>query len=476
MSVAQIMINGRERETDRERDVINPANETEVIGKVAMGTKEDVDVAIASAEAAFPSWSDVPLQDKVNMAKKVVELLRPRVEELTSLFVRESGKTLVEAKIDVSRSIDVIAETPDALASWYDIQDYSSDVQKVKLLRRPRGVTAIITPWNSPVILTMKRVMPALLTGNTLVVKPPTNCPLTIVEILKVLTDCFPPGVINTVTGSGGDIGDALIADERIKTISFVGGTETGKRIMELSAFALKRLHLELGGNDPAIILEDALLDRDNITKIKNGILRNAGQVCSAIKRIYVHESKYEELLEKLAKAFAETVVGEGIHPDATMGPLNNKNQYDFVQSLIEHTKREGGVVTHYGQKLNEEKWDKGYYMLPAIVTNVEQTSRIVQEEQFGPVIPILPFANIDDVIEKANDSPFGLRASIWTEDEAKALELSRKLVSGAIFHNNHTIFKDLRLDFPGSKQSGLGSETLHNGFEHFTDAYGFAN
>src|SRR5699024_1715148 len=293
------------------------------------------------------------------------------------------------AKIDVSRSVDVIEETPDALEEWYEEVDYSNKVQKVKLLRRPRGVTAIITPWNSPVILTMKRVIPAVLTGNTIIVKPATNCPLTITEMLRVLAESFPPGVINIVTGSGGSIGDSLIADDRIKTISFVGGTETGKRIMEQSASSLTRLHLELGGNDPAIILEDALLDKDNIKKIKDGVLRNAGQVCSAIKRIYVHENRYDELIDKLGRAFNEVIVGEGIHPDSTMGAMNNDAQLAYVKELIKDSEKHGGEVTFYGVKLNEEKWDKGHFLRPAIVTGVDHNSRIVKEEQFGPVIPI---------------------------------------------------------------------------------------
>src|SRR5699024_6746395 len=249
--------------------------------------------------------------------------------------------------------------------------DLSSEKQHVKVLRRPRGVTAIITPWNSPVILTIKRVVPAILTGNTVVVKPATNCPLTISEFLKELAETFPPGVINIVTGAGREVGDVLISDSRIKTISFVGGTETGKQIMERSSSTLKKLHLELGGNDPAIVLEDADLNDENITKLKNGVLRNAGQVCSAIKRIYVHESRYYELLDKLGRKFNQVIVGEGIHPDSTMGAMNNEGQLNYVQELIEDTVTTGGQVNFYGTKLNEEKWEKGHFMLPAIATNV---------------------------------------------------------------------------------------------------------
>lgn len=476
MALAEVFINGSTIDINQKHPVNNPAFHSEVVGEVAMASEAIVNDAIEAADKAFLKWAEVPLQAKSALVKQAISSLRLRVEELTSLFVRESGKTLVEAKIDISRSIDVIEITPETLKEWYEVQDYSNEVQTVKLLRRPRGVTTIITPWNSPVILTMKRVIPALLTGNTVVVKPATNCPLTITTILTELAKTLPPGVLNIVTGSSKDIGDSLFENERIKTISFVGSTKTGKHIIEKSSNTIKRLHLELGGNDPAIILDDVVLDEDNITKIKNGILRNAGQVCSAIKRIYVHESRYDELLNKLGRAFNKVIVGEGIHPDSTMGAINNKGQLNYVNELIEDTKKNGGVVQHFGQKLNGEKWDKGYFILPAIATNVTQQSRIIQEEQFGPIIPILKFENIDTAIAQANDSPYGLRASIWTENEQMAMELSKRIQAGAIFHNNHTIFKDLKLDFPGVKESGLGNETLHNGFEHFTESFGFAN
>lgn len=475
-AVADLFINGSMLESKAKKTVVNPADIEEVIGEVGMAENEDVKSAINSATEAFKTWPNVSIEQKSDMARKAAEKLKPRIEELTSLFVRESGKTLIEAKIDIQRSIQVIEETPDALEDWYKEQDLSNEVQKVKLLRRPRGVTAIITPWNSPVILTIKRVIPAILSGNTVVVKPATNCPLTISHFLEALAESFPPGVVNIVTGSGQKVGNVLATDPQIKTISFVGGTDTGKEIMELSSSTLKKLHLELGGNDPAIILDDALLDDENITKIKNGILRNAGQVCSAIKRIYVHHTKYDELIKKLSASFSRVIVGEGIHPETTMGSMNNRNQLTYVQELIEDSIKNGAKVEHFGIKLNKEKWDKGNFMLPTIVTNVTQNSRIVQEEQFGPVIPILKFTNESEVIEQANDTVYGLRASIWTEDIDRALEMSKSIEAGAVFHNNHTVFSDLRLDFPGVKESGIGIETLHNGFEHFTDSYGFAN
>lgn len=472
----KILINGEWITLSKCKDVINPAFTSEIVGYLGMASKQNVNQAISAAEEAFKSWSQTSLDDRIERIHQVWERLKDRVDEYTTLFVRENGKTLVEGKIDIQRCIQILKEMPDSLKQWYEPIDLSSSAQHVEVRRRARGVTAIITPWNSPMILTFKRVIPALLTGNTVVFKPATDCPLTIMTFMKELAACLPPGVLNVVTGSGGMIGDCIAKDERVRTIAFVGSTDTGKVLMEKSSSTLKKLNMELGGNDPAIILEDVVLDKGAITKLRNGVLKGAGQVCSAIKRIYVHESRYEELLEKLSKEFSKVCVGEGIHPDVTMGPLNNQTQFQYIKDLINRAEKNGAKVEYFGKKLNEDKWDSGYFMLPAIVTAVNQESEIVRVEQFGPVIPIMPFTNIEQVIGYANDSEFGLRASIWTTDIEVAKKLADRIEAGAIFFNNHTIFKDLRLDFPGIKESGLSGETEYGGFEHFTDSYGFAN
>jgi acyl-CoA reductase-like NAD-dependent aldehyde dehydrogenase len=346
----------------------------------------------------------------------------------------------------------------------------------VQIRKRARGVAAIISPWNSPLILTFKRVIPAVLTGNTVVVKPATSCPLTIMTFLKVVASYFPDGVINVVTGSGGVIGDALCSDPRVRTIAFVGSTETGKEIMRAASGTVKKLYMELGGNDAAIVLADAKLDDEAIKRLRFGILRAAGQVCSAIKRVYVHESRYEEVFEKLKKEFSHIRVGNGIQPDVEMGPLNNKSQYDYVNGLIKRAAESGANVITGGIQLDPESWDQGYFIMPTIITGVDQQSEIVRAEQFGPVIPILSFSDVDEVVRLANDSEFGLRASVWTEDESLVEKLADRLEAGAVFHNNHTVFQDLHLDFPGLKESGLSRETRHCGLEYFADSYGLAN
>ncbi|MFS0575791.1 aldehyde dehydrogenase family protein [Sporosarcina sp. 179-K 3D1 HS] len=469
------LINGEWRTVDKTADVINPAHTHEVVGKVALCSNEVVNEAIESANQAFKEWSCSDINDRSDRMKKAAEELAQIVEENVTLYVRENGKALVEAKKDLLRCVDVMKGSAQELLEWWKPEKYM-DGQNVQIRRRPRGVTAIITPWNSPMVLTFKRVVPAVLAGNTVVVKPATNCPLTIMNFLKVLASHFPVGVINIVTGSGREIGDKLCSDSRVKTIAFVGGTETGKDIMKKSSSTLQKIFMELGGNDPAIILEDANLDKDAIERLKMGVLRAAGQVCSAIKRIYVHESRYDELVEKLTKSFERVVVGDGIQPDVTMGPLNNESQFNYVTGLLERTLQTGANVVTAGIQLDPETWDHGYFMLPSIVTGAQQDSEIVQAEQFGPVIPILSFSTNDQAVEMANDSQFGLRASIWTESEEKAIEVADRLEAGAVFHNNHTVFKDLRLDFPGLKESGLSRETRHGSLELFADSYGFGD
>ncbi|MDQ0243764.1 acyl-CoA reductase-like NAD-dependent aldehyde dehydrogenase [Bacillus fengqiuensis] len=475
MVSGKYLINGQWNELKETANVVNPANTSEVVGQVAICSEEIVDEAITAAEKAYETWSRSDVKDRVARMHAAAEELAKIIEENVTLFVRENGKTLVEAKKDLLRCVDVMKGAAAELLDWWKPQAIPGS-QKVQVRRRARGVTAVITPWNSPMILTFKRVIPAVLTGNTVVVKPATNCPLTIMTCLKVVADHFPPGVINIVTGSGKVIGDTLCSDSHVRTVAFVGSTETGKDIMKKSAGNLQKVYMELGGNDPAIILEDAYLDDAAIKRLKMGILRAAGQVCSAIKRVYVHESRYDEVVKKLTKEFERVVVGDGIQPDVTMGPLNNKAQFDYVSGLIERTAQSGAKVITAGIQLNPETWDQGYYMLPSIVTGADQQSEVVRAEQFGPVIPILPFSDVDEAVKLANDSEFGLRASVWTENEELALELADRLEAGAVFHNNHTVFSDLALDFPGLKESGVSRETRHCGLEFFADSYGFAD
>src|SRR5262249_54888087 len=251
------------------------------------------------------------------------------------------------------------------------------------------GVTAVISPWNSPVLLSFKRFVPAIATGNTVVLKPATYCPLTVLECARIFNNHLPSGVLNVVTGSGKIVGEKLATDERVRAIAFTGSTETGRRIMELGSRTVKKLFMELGGNDPALVLNDANLDDGTLARMTHAVLRAAGQVCIAIKRIYVHQSRYDELVGKLSQSFDRVVIGDGLAPETTMGPLNNKTQFDFVTDLINQCKNAGFTVLTKGRKLDPKTWYQGFFMLPSIVLGAEESHQIVRCEQFGPVVPV---------------------------------------------------------------------------------------
>lgn len=455
-------------------DVINPARFSEVVGQAPLCSELDVNNVLDTAQTAFKTWSRTAPEERAARLRDSARALRNALPELAALFVRENGKPLREAERDIRRSLELMELVAADLPEWWK-PTLIEERQPVWARRRPRGVTAVISPWNSPVLLSFKRVVPALAAGNTVVVKPASSCPLTVMQCAQIMRPHFPNGVLNVVIGSGSVAGEKLATDERVRTIAFTGSTETGKRIMELSARTVKKVFMELGGNDPALILKDAVLDRETIDRITNAVLRAAGQVCIAIKRIYVHESRFDELVEKLTQSFDRIVVGDGLMPETTMGPLNNKPQFDFVTGLIEQCRQKGLNIITKGQKLMPETWARGYFMLPSIVLGAGAQDEIVRCEQFGPIVPIMPFKDEDDAVNHANGTQYGLRASVWTANGKRAQELADRLEAGAVFWNNHGIFRDLHLEFPGIKQSGFSRESRMAALDHYADAYGFA-
>ncbi len=454
--------------------VINPARFSEVVGHVPIHTEADVDRKLDAASAAFKTWSLTPPEERAARLREAARALRNDLPALTTTFVRENGKPLREAEIDIRRSIELAELVATDLPGWLK-PELIERRQHVWARKRPRGVAAVVSPWNSPVLLSFKRVIPAIATGNTVVVKAATTCPLTLSRTVDILNTCFPPGVVSLVTGPGSTVGEKLVTDERVRTVAFTGGTETGRRVMELASRHVKKVFLELGGNDPALVLEDAILDNEAITRMTNAVLRAAGQVCIAIKRIYVHESRMDELVEKLGQSFERVVVGDGLLTETTMGPLNNKPQFDFVARLIDSSKTAGLTVLTRGQKLMPETWNLGFFILPSIVLGAKESDEIVRSEQFGPVVPVMPFKDDEEAVHRANSTEFGLRASVWTSSSARAQKLADRLEAGAVFHNYHGIFRDLHIDFPGVKQSGFSRESRWAALDHYADIYGFA-
>jgi acyl-CoA reductase-like NAD-dependent aldehyde dehydrogenase len=456
-------------------EVINPARFGEVVGRWPLSSEAEIDSVIGSAHASYESWSQTAPELRSRRLVDAAAALRQALPELIPLYVRENGKPLGEAERDLQRSIELLKLVATDLPAWWQ-PELIDHAQPVWARRRPRGVTVVISPWNSPVLLSFKRLVPALATGNTVIVKPAEQCPLTILRCIEILNSCLPTGILGAVTGLGAVAGEKLVADERVRTVAFTGSTRTGRRVMEVAARTVKKIFLELGGNDAAIVLHDAVLDDAVIGRMTNAILRASGQVCIAIKRIYVHESRFDELVHKLEARFDQTVVGDGLAPETTMGPLNNKMQFDFVTSLVDRCTRDGLTVVTKGRKLSPETWDNGLFILPSIILGAKHEHELVQCEQFGPAIPIMPFHSEDEAVKRANDTEYGLRASVWSANMERAQTLADRLEAGAVFFNSHGIFQDLHIEFPGIKQSGFGPYSRWAAMDHYTDIYGFAS
>jgi acyl-CoA reductase-like NAD-dependent aldehyde dehydrogenase len=454
--------------------VINPANFSDEVGQVRMCSAEDVDEVLGQAEIAFRTWSRTTPEDRASRLRAAALELRTALPDLANLFVRENGKPLREAEIDIRRSIELMEMIASDLVEWSK-PSIVDPQQPVYARRRARGVTTVISPWNSPVLLSFKRFIPAIATGNTVVVKPATQCPLTVIECARIINKHLPNGVLDVVTGPGSVVGEKLATDERVRAIAFTGSTETGRRIMELASRTIKKVFLELGGNDPALVLDDANLNDETISKVTHAILRAAGQVCIAIKRIYVHSSRYDELVDKLSRSFDQVIVGNGLDRETTMGPLNNKAQFEFVNRLIAQCEEGGLTVVRKGSKRDPQSWQEGYFILPSIVLDAKEDHAIVQCEQFGPVIPVMRYTNEEDALNRANRTVYGLRASVWTSNAERAEKLADQLEAGAVFWNNHGIFRDLHIEFPGIKQSGFSRESRSAALDHYVDTYGFA-
>jgi aldehyde dehydrogenase len=351
-----------------------------------------------------------------------------------------------------------------------DVQTFEDSAGRRVLSYDPVGLTTVITPWNWPVVLSVMKVTPALLAGNPVILKPAPNTPLVITEMMSVVASHLPAGVLSVVQGAA-EVGGALVSDPRVRRVSFTGSIATGRRVYAAAASTVKNITLELGGNDPAVILEDADLSPAVIDSLLDAMFITTGQVCMAIKRIYVHESRFAELRDALAQAGDRFVVGDGLDPTATLGPLNNKMQFDRVTHLTAAAKDRGAELIPLGHRSHGLEFDKGYFMMPALATGIDESVELVAEEQFGPIVPILPFGDDDEAIRRANDTEYGLCSSVWSSDEDRAFEVARQLQSGIGWVNQHGLAGlDFMLSAGGVKQSGFGREGGVDGMRGFTN------
>lgn len=478
----ELIIDGQWQAANQGRcyEVRNPANPYEIVGVAAKADKDDVDRAAEAAARAFPAWAALSFQERAVYLQEIAQRIVADEDELRArvrLFTREHGKILREATMEMTRLGDrfnFCASQAERLAT--DDVMHGPPFDTI-ITRQPRGVAALIVPWNWPLSILGAKLPQALIAGNTVVIKPAQRSPMAPVQTMRIMAEVLPPGVINVLTGSSSEIGDALVSHPLVSKVNFTGGVETGKHVMRVAADSLKPVTLELGGNDAALVLDDALLDAGAIQRMVMGTFMTTGQVCMAIKRIYVHESRYEELLDKFTAAVDRYVVGDGLDESVTMGPLNNPSQLNIVQDFIADARQAGATIHELGQIANEETYRKGYFQRPVVVTGADSSMKIVAQEQFGPAIAIMTFKSDEEAIKLANDSEFGLSSSVWTEDRERALKVARRLEAGYTYLNAHgPTLQDNRAPFGGFKQSGIGRNLGFEGIMEFLEPHSISS
>jgi len=439
-------------------DVINPATE-QVVAACPRADVAQANQAVAAAKAAFPAWAAKSIAERRALLMKLADAIDAHTQELAPLLTQEQGKPLGGAFFELmvaSANIRGIAahDLPPVVLK-------DNDEAKVVRVRSPLGVVAAITPWNFPVIMMVTKLAPALLAGNTIVVKPAPSTPLTSLRVGELCAEIFPAGVVNVIADAN-DLGGTLTSHPDVAKIAFTGSTATGRKVMASAAPTLKRLTLELGGNDAAIVLDD-VNPQEIAPKLFFAAMVNSGQVCLAAKRIYVPEKIYDAVCAELAKIASAAKVGNGLEEGVDFGPLQNRMQYEKVKAIIEDARAQGKVIAG-----GEPHAGPGFFIKPTIVSGLPDSARLVCEEQFGPVMPVLKYKTLDEAIARANSSEYGLGATVWSASNDRAYEVAMKLETGTVWINKHL---DLPPDVPygGTKQSGYGVELGQQGVEEFT-------
>lgn len=439
--------------------VINPAT-GQVFAEAPECSREQLDDAMRSAAEAFRTWSRDDARRRQAL-QDCAAAITAHAGDLAPVLTQEQGKPLAKAMEEIMGTAFWFQYTSTLEIPVEVIAD--DDARRIEIRRRPLGVVAAITPWNFPLILASWKIAPALLAGNTVVLKPSPFTPLSTLELGRILRDVLPPGVLNVVSG-GDALGGWMTAHPVPRKISFTGSVATGKKVAAAAAPDLKRLTLELGGNDPAILLAD--LDPKAVApRVFAGAFENCGQVCSAIKRVYVPEKLYAPLVEELAALARGVKVGNGMEDGTEMGPLNNEPQLRRVGELVADARARGARIAAGGERLGEQ----GYFFAPTIVADIADGSRLVDEEQFGPALPIVPYKTVEEAIEKANATHFGLSGSVWSADVERATEIARELECGTAWVNQHLAILP-NTPFGGAKWSGVGVENGTWGLLGFTE------
>jgi acyl-CoA reductase-like NAD-dependent aldehyde dehydrogenase len=461
MTPFALTIDGKSVPTATTFDVLNPADET-VVAACPEGTTQLIDAAIAAARRAFPQWSAVPDAERVAKLHAIADLIEQHHQELAELVIREQGKTLSGpgANLELGGATAWTRVTASLALPDQVIQDDKAG--KIVAHRKPIGVVGSITPWNWPLLIAVWHVMPAIRVGCTVVIKPSPFTPLSTLRLVELMNRILPPGVINVVTG-GPEVGTHLATHPGIDKIVFTGSIATGRKIMGSGAPTLKRMTLELGGNDAGIILPGTHID-PLLEKLFWGCFINAGQTCAALKRLYVHADQYEEVVRKFAAYCAQIPLGNGLDPRNLIGPVANRMQLDKVVGYVADARAQGARVVLGGTKTA----GPGYFYPLTVLADVSDEMRVVKEEQFGPVIPIVKYDTVDEAITRANSLEVGLGGSIWGDDPNAAAALATQLECGTAWVNQHGALHPMA-PFGGVKCSGIGVEFNVDGLKEYT-------
>ncbi|MGH9342018.1 MAG: aldehyde dehydrogenase family protein [Acidobacteriota bacterium] len=436
----------------------NPADARDLVGLFPDSTKEDVELAVSAAKEAYPTWRLTPAPKRAQYLYRAGEILKRRKEEIARDMTREMGKILLETRGDVQEAIDMAYWMAGEGRRLYGHTTPSELRNKFNMsVREPVGVCSIITPWNFPIAIASWKIFPALVCGNTCVWKPASDTPLTAFNFMKAFEEAgLPAGVVNLLTGGGAQVGEPLIDHEDVRVVSFTGSTATGRSVAEKCARSFKKHHLEMGGKNVIIVMDDADLHLAIDGAVWGGF-GTTGQRCTASSRLVVHKKLYQQFITGLVERVKELRIGNGLDEKIQMGPVISQKQKTSILKWIEIGRNEGARLLHGGSPLESGSFENGFFIEPTIFVDVDPQMQIAQEEIFGPVVSIIPCASFEEAIEIANGVRYGLSSAIYTQDLKRAFIAMRDLYTGIVYVNSPTIGAEIHLPFGGTKDTGNG-------------------
>jgi acyl-CoA reductase-like NAD-dependent aldehyde dehydrogenase len=465
-----LLIGGEERPAATYFAVHDPARPGAIVGHAAAASAADAEAAVSAAHEAWPAWAALSTADRTDMVLKALDGLGADADERAEILSRENGKVRFEAAIDSQVFVGRFHQAAEFAPALDQPELIAGPPFSTAITRLPVGVVTIIFPFNWPLAILAASLPYALMAGNAVVVKPPPTTPLSSVQTLRHLVRALPPGVLNVVTGADEVLGPIVVGDPRVRHVCFTGSVGGGRRIMAMAAPNLTNVTLELGGNDPAVILDDGGLDEAAFGRLSSATFMTTGQVCMAVKRLYVPRRRYDEVIDGLRATLAGTRVGPGLDPEVTMGPLNTARQRDYVAGLCEQARAAGAEILTFGEYTSGTD---GNYLLPSLVLDPASDLKIVTEEQFGPALPVIPYDSEAEAVAAANNTWSGLCSSVWGEDTEHAMAVAKQLRTGVTFFNNHNATAvDERAPFGGFNQSGIGRELGQQGMLEFTETH----